>query len=83
MNSHLFQVILCITILYRSKESTRVPRRRIKKYFTLYLSYTVVFTVPGIVRVDEIFLLFQSSTLLLISLSNSLVIALLLMLPLF
>ena len=44
---------------------------------------TVVLTVPGTVKVVEIFRLFQSSNLLLISLSNSLVIVLVSMPPLF
>ena len=49
-----------------------------------YLIFVALIQVlPGAVRVMEIFLLFQSSTLLPISLSNSLGIALLLMLPQF
>ena len=53
------------------------------KYFAPYISSTVVFTVPGAVRVVEISLSFSSFNPQSIYLSNSLVIVLLLMLLLF
>ena len=46
------------------------------------LILTIVLTATGAVKVEEISLLFQSSILLLISLSNSLVIVIFMMLPL-
>ena len=53
------------------------------RYFAPYFLPTVVFIVLGAVKVVVISLSFQSSTLLFIKLSNSLVIVWLLMLPLF
>ena len=52
------------------------------RYFAPYLLPAAVLIVPGAVKVVVISLSFQSSTLLFINLSNSLVIVLLLMLPL-
>ena len=53
------------------------------RYFTPYLSsYSSSVPVPGAVKVVTLSLSFQSSTLLFINLSNSLIIVLLLMLPL-